>query len=177
MRRGSSRIGKAEPFALFMVTMGALFLLGGCGSGGTDSGGLVTSMGQYASLQVSLTTQSVNRLGDTVPITFSIKNIGDRSVFVGYECPYADVRVSQGDTIIWQWSFGQVFACSELGSLLAPGDSLTYSRDWNQKDNEGNQVPGGSYVITSWFDAAGVDGVKVTPQTDLATQPLTIVLQ
>ncbi len=148
-----------------------------CGNGGETGIGHVTGTGQYASLQVSLTAQSVNRLGDTVPMTFSIKNIGDTSVWVVYDCPDADVQVNQGYTIIWQWSFGQVFACSGAGSLLAPGDSMTYSRSWDEKDNEGNQVPSGSYTITAWFDAQSVDGVKVTPQTDLSTQPITIAIQ
>ena len=162
---------------LFLCASPFLVSCGDSGNDGTKSSGLVTSTGQYGSLQVTLTTLPVNRLGDTVPITFSIKNIGGRSVFIEYGLLEADAQVKQGDTIIWQWSFGKVYPAISFGGSMLPGDSRTFSLDWNQKDNEGNQVPGGSYVITSWFDAAGVDGVKVTPQTDLATQPLTIVLQ
>ena len=165
---------------LILFLCGSTFLIS-CGSNGGNtsakSNGLVTSTGQYQSLQITLTTRGVSRSGETVPITFKVENIGTGSVFVTFGEPEADAQVKQGDALIWQWSFGKQFP-SILNALpIAPGQSKTYSLDWNQKDNEGSQVSPGSYTVNAWFNADSVDGVKVTPQTDLAAQPITIVIQ
>jgi hypothetical protein len=54
--------------------------LGGCGSNGTEGDGLVTSTGQYHSLQFTLTTPSVAVLGDIVPITFTVTNLHSKEI-------------------------------------------------------------------------------------------------
>lgn len=163
--------------ALLILLLCAPLLLISCGDSGqhTSQGNLlVTSTGQYGALQVSLTTSSVNNLGDVVPITVSVRNVGDSTVSLTYGAETSvDVQVKQGDTV-WQWSFANVFAGLEMASQMAPGASMTFSRDWNQKDNEGNRVSGGSYTVIAWFEADSVDGVK--PQTKLATEPITITV-
>jgi len=176
MRGFLSTIRKAEAFALIMLAIVAVFLLGGCGSTGTESEGIVTSTRHYESLQISLTTHSAARLGDVVPITYTLTNIGAEAVYLIYGDPAADAQVTQGPTEIWRWSFGQAFPAILFGQLLAPGESNTYSWNWEQKDNEGRQIPLGSYTINAWFDAESVNRVKVTPQIDLAAKPITIVL-
>lgn len=172
---------KTMKTVLLILLLCASPLLISCGDGGRNTSQVnvpVTTTGQYGSLQVSLTTSSVNSLGNVVPMTVSLRNVGDSNVSLLIDGePFADVQVKQGDTIVWQWSFGKVFAGLELGKSMAPGDSMTFSRDWNQEDNEGNQVSGGSYTVTAWFEAESVDGVNITPQTDLVTQPITIVLR
>src|SRR5450432_3928902 len=59
---------------------------------------LVTTTRQTQSLQLNLTTRSIARLGDTVPITFTVKNIsaGTVTVMLG-GAPVAISQVKQGN--------------------------------------------------------------------------------
>jgi hypothetical protein len=165
---------------LILFLCSSTFLIS-CGNDGgnisSKNNRLVTSTGQYQSLQISLTTRSISRGGEMVPMTFKVENIGTRTVFVTSGEPEADAQVRQGDALIWQWSFGKEFPSILNGLSIEPGQSKTYALNWNQKDNEGNQVSPGSYTVNAWFNADSVAGVKVTPQSDLATQPISIVIQ
>ena len=159
--------------------IGFAVMLAGCGGGDNTEPAptTVTSTGQYQSLQFTLTTRTAFRRGETVPITFTVKNVGAQTVTAFLGPPEADAQVSQGGRQIWRWSDGKVFPAVVYDLSLAPGESKTYQLDWDQKDSQGNLVPSGTYALKSWFTARRINGAPVSPEQDLAAQPIEVVIR
>ena len=161
------------------ISMFALIVssLTACGGGRDDN--LTTTTRQSQSLQISLTTRSIARLGDTVPITFTITNVsaGTTTVMLG-GAPEAISQAKQGNVEIWNWATGKAFpAVLPYPQSIAPDETRTYDLSWDQKNNAGDQVLRGSYTINAWFNTYNVNGIIITPQTDLAADPITVVIQ
>jgi len=163
---------------LFMFAMVALSLTA-CGGGGDNSPVTVTTTRQFQSLQISLTTRRVARLGETVPITFTINNVGAGTITVMLGgAPDAISQVKQGNVEIWNWATGKAYpAVLPSPQSIAPNETRTYDLSWDQKNNSGDQVLSGSYMINAWFNTASVNGNTVSPQTDLAAEPITVAIQ
>lgn len=161
---------------LFVVLMAAMTLTA-CGGGGDN--GLVTTTRQSQSLQINLTTLKSARTGDTIPITLTVKNIsaGPITVMLG-GAPEAISQVKQGNVEIWNWATGKAFpAVLPSPQSIGPNETKTYDLSWDQKSNAGVQVPSGSYTINAWFNTSIVNGATVSPQTDLAAEPISVVIQ
>jgi len=162
------------------VSMAAVIALtsAACGGNGGDSA-IATSTRQSGPFTITLTIQPVALRGDTVPITFAIKNISTETATVMLGgAPEAISQVKRGDVEIWNWATGKAFpAVLPSPQSVAPNETRTYDLSWDQKDNSGNQVAAGSYTINAWFNTASVNGSAVSPQTDLAAEPITVVIQ
>ena len=160
---------------LYMIAL-VVLALAACGGKGDSS--LVTTTRQSQSFQISLTTRNTARLGDTVPITFTVKNLSTETTTVMLGgAPEAISQVKQGNVEIWNWATGKAFpAVLPSPQSIAANETRTYDLSWNQKDNAGNSVAAGSYTINAWFNTASVNGNTVSPQTDLAAEPITIVI-
>ena len=149
-----------------------------CGSGSDNTANsIATSTRQFQSLQLTLTMPNNARLGEAIPITFTVKNIGAETITVLLADPEAISQAKLGNTEIWNWAFGKPFSpVLPSSKSIAPGETKSYDLSWNQKDNAGNQVSSGKYSIKSWFNTTSVNGVEVSPQTDLAPEPITVTL-
>jgi hypothetical protein len=156
-----------------------VMMLAGCGGGdGTGPApAAVTSTRQYQSLQFTLTTRTAFRRGETVPMTFTVKNVGSQTVTAFLGPPEADAQVSQGGRQIWRWSDGKAFPAVVYNLSFAPGESKTYQLDWDQKDSQGDAVPSGTYALKPWFNTGRINGVPVSPQQDLAAEPIEVVIR
>ena len=150
--------------------------LAACGSKGDSS--LVTTTRQSQSFQISLTTRNTARLGDAIPITLTIKNLSTETTTVMLGgAPEAISQVKQGNVEIWNWATGKAFpAVLPSPQSIASNETRIYDLSWDQKDNAGNPVAAGSYTINAWFNTASVNGNTVSPQTDLAAEPIIIVI-
>ncbi|MCS6950356.1 MAG: BsuPI-related putative proteinase inhibitor [bacterium] len=47
----------------------------------------------------------------------------------------------------WQWSKGKMFSLAVISLRLRAGEVRRFRVEWNQKDNEGRQVPPGDYRV------------------------------
>ena len=151
--------------------------LSGCGGGtGTDSPTEVTSTRRHGPLEFTLTTRRAARRGETVPITFSVTNTGGQTVNATVGPPEAISRVTRAGEEVWNWARNKGFPTVVYDLSLAPRASKTYSLDWDQRDNEGRPVPAGVYRVHAWFTAGRLDGAAVNPETDLAADPIDLLL-
>ncbi len=62
-----------------------------------------------------------------------------------------DFAVYQGDTEVWRWSEGTFFIQSLQERVLAPGEILSFSEDWNRRDKKGQPLPAGRYTVKAWL--------------------------
>lgn len=65
-----------------------------------------------------------------------------------------DFAVYQGDTEVWRWSEGTFFIQSVQERVLAPGEILSFSEDWNRRDKKGQPLPPGRYTVKAWLPTA-----------------------
>lgn len=54
---------------------------------------------------------------------------------------------------VWRWSREKFFTMALATIHLAPGERLSYEVDWDQKGNDGEPVPPGSYSARIWITA------------------------
>lgn len=62
-----------------------------------------------------------------------------------------DFAVYHGDVEVWRWSEGTFFIQSLQEQVLAPGEILSFSEDWDRKDKKGNALPPGRYTVKGWL--------------------------
>jgi len=107
-----------------------------------------------------LTTDKNNySLGDPVRITLSMQNISFRPVTLTYPTTQRyDFIVNGVDGIAWQWSAEKYFAQVVEQKTLWPGQGLSYTETWGQKNNQGRPVSSGYYRITGWNTFNGFTG-------------------
>ena len=106
---------------------------------------LVTDRPAYTvGTPVTFTLTATNRAAAPMTLTFSSGQMFD--IAVG---PPASPAV------VWQWSQGRSFIQSITSRTLAPGESLTMSATWNQRNQADSQVPTGVFAATGVLTTAG----------------------
>jgi hypothetical protein len=103
-------------------------------------------------------------------LKLKVKNVSQRPVeqaLGGRPC--YDFIVSKPDgTEVWRWSRGQVVQdILELKTLQA-GEELEFAGEWKQRDNDGNAVPAGKYLVRGVLNADPPEKLETKPK------PLTI---
>jgi len=102
------------------------------------------------SLSVELEVETPVQLGETVTMTLKVRNIGDQPVTLNFtSLPEADfVVMTENYEEVWRWSHGKSFITIVPDPIeLPPGGEKSYIVEWDQKDNDGNQVPAGNYLV------------------------------
>ena len=112
---------------------------------GAQQGGPVTAT-------VTTDRQSYS-VGETVRFTLTVTNTGSSPVTVILPSGqrYDFVVRSSGGAEVWRWSYGRAFTLIYGEQTLDPGQTLTYSETWDQRNNNGQQVPAGQYRVTGIF--------------------------
>jgi len=99
--------------------------------------------------------------GIPVRLVLEVKNLSDEPVtFTFSSGKQYDFDVHDADNqLVWRWSHDKVFtqAFSEL--KLGPKEQVKFTPIWDQKDNEGRQVPPGSYRVTGMMTSIGGGGM------------------
>jgi len=121
-------------------------LLTACGGGGSSTGdGLVTSSTQSQSVQYTLSAKAVSKLGDAVPITFTVTNTGSTGLAMA-AAPL--ISVYRDNTVVWTSSNSTSSAATgrNSGGILSTG-SADFVFSWDQKDTGGSLVAPGNYTV------------------------------
>jgi hypothetical protein len=77
-----------------------------------------------------------------------------------------DLIVRQRGALIWQWSHDKAFVQVVREITMAPGQTLTFSGTWDQRDLQGRQVEAGAYEVSAVFFGAqrgGPRSIEVGP--------------
>jgi hypothetical protein len=94
------------------------------------------------------------RLGQTVPLKLTWKNVTDRPVKLALSGrPAYDFVVTTPDgREIWRWRHGQATLQILEIKTLNPGEELKGTADWQQVNNAGQPVPPGRYLVRGFLN-------------------------
>lgn len=110
------------------------------------NGNTTTSFNRDQQITMILTVR--NRLNTSATIEFTTTRTDD----------FVVVR-ENSDSVLWQWSKGRNFATTPTSIDFAAGESKTFTRSWDQRDNDSNLVRAGTYeargaLVYSNFDSS-----------------------
>lgn len=89
---------------------------------------------------------------DAVSFSYAVTNAGDEAVDLQFPTAQTHdvVVVSDGDTELWRFSEGRMFAQMLQSSTLDPGETVTYDCSWDDPEP-------GSYTATAFLAANDAD--------------------
>ena len=121
-------------------------------------------------LEFTLSTpQSTFRAGDLVPITMRVENLNNSSMTFRFNSTKQhDLHVEDGGRRVWRWSTDRAFGRALTSFTLKPGESRTWSEDWDQTNDGGQTLAAGDYELV---------GVLPASQDLRSSAPLTITLR
>lgn len=113
-------------------------------------------------LTVLTTDKNSYSPGEPVRITLSKQNISARPIVLSYPTSQRyDFSVRGINNTVWQWSADKTFAAVVGQIYLEPGQGLSYTETWGQKNNQGQSAPPGFYRITGWNTFTGFTGYPI----------------
>lgn len=92
-------------------------------------------------------------VGEPVELTLTLSNRGTEPLVFEFNDGqrYDFIAMREDGTVVWVWSRDKAFI-QVLGTLtIAAGESRVYRDRWDQRDNNGVQVPPGRYIIEGIF--------------------------
>jgi hypothetical protein len=107
------------------------------------------------------------RVGEPVPLKVKVQNTsnGPTEVTFGGRPAY-DFAVTKPDGLeVWRWSHGQgIQAILEL-KTLKPGETVEFVAEWEQRDNEGQPVPAGTYWVRGVVHLEPPERLETAPKS------------
>jgi len=148
------------------LCLAAVVMAGACGEGGQGTPG-EERPGETPTVRPSLTPggggsvgdlqlrfdldKTAYRQGQAIQMSLTVTNRGNQPLILSFsDSQRYDFTIICGPDArcagpIWQWSRDKVFAQVLGQESLAPGQSVTYSETWDQRDNDGQPVAPNSY--------------------------------
>jgi hypothetical protein len=146
-------------------------LLAACGEGG--GGGSITPTGTpinspagsgsaictaQAAQKGLITTQKfggtdgVYDPGEKIEMTLTIVNCGDNEATLHFPSAkrYEFVIRDANGAEAWRSSDGKTFDQAEDTQVIQQDETIVYTESWDQKDRDGNQVPDGTYKVSTF---------------------------
>ena len=107
------------------------------------------------------TNQPAYRLGEPVTLTLRATNPTPRQVsLTAPTSQLYDFSVYHGERQVWRWSAGKAFLMVITELSIPAGQSRAFTEVWDQRDQEGRQVPPGEYRVVGNLVAAEQLGEK-----------------
>jgi len=106
-------------------------------------------------------TTSFNR-EETITLILTVRNRLNTAASIEFPTARQDDFVvvrENSDTVVWQWSDGQTFGTGTTQIDFAAGEAKTFTRTWDQLNNDGNLVRADTYeargaLVYSNFDSS-----------------------
>ena len=97
--------------------------------------------------------------GETVTLVLRVENDSDRAATLDFDDGQIfDFEISNSsNTQVWLWSDGMAFTTATQSTQFAAGEVRNFPVDWEQVDNDGNDVPLGSYSAQAELTANNLD--------------------
>jgi len=141
----------------FHLTAFATALLSLASAGGIDSIGVTERVDDALPSEIGLARMLVEielpskvSIGTPVPITVRVRNSGTAPAELALTGrPIAfDVVVERTDgTEVWSRLHGEMVSMMLQITVLQPGESLEFKHSWDQRDNDRQAVPAGTYAV------------------------------
>ncbi len=119
---------------------------------------------------VEIELPSSVRIGTPVPVTLRVRNTGTAPAELALTgLPIAfDIFVDRTDsTEVWSRLHGETISMMLQVAILRPGESLEFKHAWDQRDNDRQAVPAGTYSVR---------GSLATPDRELRSEPRRLVI-
>ncbi|WP_073165239.1 BsuPI-related putative proteinase inhibitor [Desulfofundulus australicus] len=108
-------------------------------------------------LYVLSTPRRTYRRGETISLTLAKVNIQNSPVTLNYPTGQRfDFVVLRDGREVWRWSHGRSFTQVAGRVVLRPGESQTFRVTWDQRNNAGNLVVPGNFVVRGYNVARGL---------------------
>ena len=131
-------------------------------------------------VSISLELERTVRVGKSVSIELVLTNKGNGAVEFGHGTPFHEnvmIFASDGDQV---WTKLRGVQVGVAGSTrLQPSETVRLQTLWNQRDQDGFEVPAGRYLVRGTVrivDDLGDDGPFFSGM-DLATEPYELIIQ
>lgn len=126
---------------LLAVLSLALIQCGDEGSGDPRFSTIIETRDQFGTQTDTFST------GEDITLVLIVENLKNKSVSVDVTFPMHEFVVadSTGDSVIWNWTNGQIFPAVMNTIDFAPGEIKEFEMTWDQTDNDGFSVPTGEY--------------------------------
>jgi hypothetical protein len=116
--------------------------------------------------------------GETVQITFSVKNNGSYPYkYTFNNSMIYDFVISSGGSIVYQWSHDKMFADVITYLTIGVGETKTFSEKWDMKDNSGKTISDGTYQIKFFLALSTQDEVSAFTTFTIGSQSETPVFK
>ncbi len=101
---------------------------------------------------------------DGLALRFSLENItnSDMEIVFGSGQMFDIVVYNEKEEAVYLWSHDKAFITAIVEKEIQSGEKLEFTERWDLRDNEGNLVPSGRYVVRVTF-LAGVQSVNPDP--------------
>lgn len=101
-------------------------------------------------------------LGTPVRLVLELKNLTDETLTLNFPSgKHYDFEVFDSKKqLVWKWSQGRMFIQTFTTITLGPKEQIKFTPDWDQKDNEGRQIPAGIYQVTGLIPTVGPEIVE-----------------
>lgn len=135
---------------------------------GTDNnqGGNATGSRRIDGLLYTISTnRNTYAQGEPVRITLTKRNVTNRTIVLRYRTSQRFdiiVRRRAAQAEVWRWSAGRSFAQSTATVRLAPGESQVFRVTWDQRNNRGQRVAPGNFIIEGTNEATTLAGQAVS---------------
>lgn len=103
--------------------------------------------------------------GETVKFTVTARNTTRRPQTLTFQGGRRfDINVyrvgEEGGQPLWRMSKGMIYTMEIRNIVIEPGQALEFSREWNQKGNNRQELPRGEYSVTGEITAVGLEPTK-----------------
>lgn len=118
-------------------------------------------------LQLRLTSDHPSYpVGAPVVLTLTVTNPARSPVTLEFSSGQKyDFEVRRAGQVVWRWAADRMFTQALTSLTLGPGERLSFSERWNQKDNQGQQVPAGTYEAVATLTTMGRPQPHTAPIT------------
>ncbi|HEY3280844.1 MAG TPA: BsuPI-related putative proteinase inhibitor [Armatimonadota bacterium] len=110
-----------------------------------------------SSVRLELSTDATEySTGTPIRLLLAVTNVGRDAVTLSHPSgQHYDFSVRAQGREVWRWSAGRAFTTALSTTQIAPGETVTFSEVWGQRDSSGEPVQPGTYEVQGWLNATG----------------------
>jgi hypothetical protein len=108
--------------------------------------------------------------GEGRPLRFILKveNLTGRPVELSQPSSQThEFEVTRKGVQVWRWSADKMFMQMIADRVFQPGETVTYTGEWDRKDVTGKAVPPGSLTLKAWLPVVQGEPPSVTREIKL----------
>lgn len=108
--------------------------------------------------------------GRGIPLRVVVRNRSDRPLQIPMGGQQFDFRIYRNGQLVWNWAHEKAFIMILQQRTLEPEEEIVYTALWNMRNNEGQPVEPGRYVVRGMFVTAIENGHYVADEVITLTE-------